>query len=322
MHVFSISLLAVTIRPARGASAANTVSRATCGQVSQGTPAGSCTLTANYSSEESEHMTMRSDIFDLTPRWASVTAKYDRKAQTYFVDHAAVLFTETSFLGEYQRLRHHISPGDLSFDDMQDYILGGGHDCEESIVEGARSFLNRSNAFENDHIRRKLDGELAKKPNASSAAIIYYHLSFHERYSHSHTLVVFNQDPQEFDPNRPLSPLFAVWSGKRDHAIMNAITFGVPRTEKAPRIPLSAEGLNLVRSTFRHISLSKRERFNTSFPGMMVDIGKELLKDANVRVKAEQDGWNIGIDENDVDNVQMAFAEVLTIAVATNWNEE
>ncbi|KAF4673677.1 hypothetical protein FOL46_006658 [Perkinsus olseni] len=55
---------------------------------------------------------------------------------------------------------------------------------------------------------------------------------------------------------------------------------------------------------------------------MMVDVGKELLKDANVRVKAEQDGWNIEIDENDVDNVQMALAEVLTIAVATNWNEE
>ncbi|KAF4734374.1 hypothetical protein FOZ62_030827, partial [Perkinsus olseni] len=107
--------------------------------------------------------------------------------------------------------------------------------------------------------------------------------------------------------NRPLSPLFAVWSGKRDHALMNAITFGVPGTERAPKIPLSAEGLNLVRCTFRHISLKTRE---------------ELLKDANVRVKAEQDGWNIGIDENDVENVQMAFAEVLTIAVATNWNEE
>ncbi|KAF4733764.1 hypothetical protein FOZ63_033527 [Perkinsus olseni] len=54
---------------------------------------------------------------------------------------------------------------------------------------------------------------------------------------------------------------------------------------------------------------------------MVIDVGKELLKDANVRVKAERNGWQIVIDKNNTENLQVAFAGVLITAVAANWNE-
>ncbi|KAF4758951.1 hypothetical protein FOZ63_027794, partial [Perkinsus olseni] len=255
-------------------------------------------------------------------RWASVTAKYVPKLKTYFVEHASYQFTGRSLNGEYQRLMHHISPGDLSFDDMQVYTLGSDQDCVKSIVERARSILEQVEVYKDGSIRRGLGIEFAKNPNYLSPFIINRHLSYHERYGQGHVKIIPNQDPREFNPYIFVSPLFLVWSEKRDQALMHAITFGVPRAEKVPKIPLSTEGLNLVRYTLRNITLSKREMFDTSHVTMMIDVGKELLKDANVRVKAEQDGWNIEIDENDAENVQMAFAEVLTIAVATNWNEE
>ncbi|KAF4758726.1 hypothetical protein FOZ63_027421, partial [Perkinsus olseni] len=165
----------------------------------------------------------------------------------------------------------------------QGYLLGSEANCQASIVEGAKNMLRQGKVHELYDVERKLDKKFDENPEATSPLIIYHHMLYYETIEKSHTEVVYNQDVLAPNWELPISMFSAIWSSTYNHAVMQTMIFTVPVSMKAP---------------------------------------EELLSDATIRAKAEQDDWDILVDEDDTDEIQTAFAETLIIAVASEWNEE
>ncbi|KAF4658133.1 hypothetical protein FOZ61_005829 [Perkinsus olseni] len=204
----------------------------------------------------------------------------------------------------------------------QGYLLGSEANCQASIVEGAKNMLRQGKVHEIYDDERKLDKKFDENPEATSPLIIYHHMLYYETIEKSHTEVVYNQDVLAPNWELPISMFSAIWSSTYNHAVMQTMIFTVPVSMKAPEIPLSTAGLNLVRSALQTATYSKEGMFNKYWDVIVLEVVRELLSDATIRAKAEQDDWDILVDEDDTDNIQMAFAETLILAVASEWNEE
>ncbi|KAF4678972.1 hypothetical protein FOZ62_026221, partial [Perkinsus olseni] len=161
-----------------------------------------------------------------------------------------------------------------------------------------------------------------ENPEATSPLIIYHHMLYYETIEKSHVEVVYNQDVLAPNWELPTSMYSAIWSSTYNHAVMQTMIFSVPVSMKAPEIPLSTAGLNRVRSVLQTATYSKEWMFNEYWDVIALEVVGELLSDATIRAKAEQNDWDILVDEDDTDNIQMAFAETLILAVASEWNEE
>ncbi|KAF4655958.1 hypothetical protein FOZ61_007264 [Perkinsus olseni] len=252
--------------------------------------------------------------------WASVTGKYNEEFGYYFVDHTSLRLTEKTMpdQGERKTMRHHFSP----FHNMEQYIQQNVHECEESMIEISRLMLAQNNTRE---VLRsaypKLVAEFSKNPRAISPLIIARHARTHWAKGETSAM---RADCNQADPNsaQSLSMLVMIWSEEHNHALVNVLLLADPRPRQHLEIPLSQQGVDLVRSAWREVSYSQAERFNTSFAAMTIDVANELLKNNSVKAMAEQDDWTIAIDENDREDVQASFAEILITAVLCGWNDE
>ncbi|KAF4693315.1 hypothetical protein FOZ60_011295 [Perkinsus olseni] len=255
--------------------------------------------------------------------WASVTGKYDEEFGYYFVDHASVRLTEKTMPDQKVRktMQHYFSP----FHNMEQYTQKKVYGCEESMIEIARRMLAQNNTRKVlGSAYSKLVDEFSKNPRAISPLIISWHAWRHWTSSETYAMqAVCNQEAAAAPSNaHPLSMLVMIWSETHNHAFMNLLLLTDPRPSEHVEMPLSQQGLDLVRSTWRKVSHSQAERFNTSFAAMAIDVAKELLKNSSVKAMAEQHDWTIAMDDRDDEGVQVSFAEMLITAVLTGWNEE
>ncbi|KAF4743722.1 hypothetical protein FOZ63_026240 [Perkinsus olseni] len=245
---------------------------------------------------------------------ATVAAKYDPETKNYFVDYASLRLTAECDSGTCQVVRHFIRPGELEYESEEGFILGNSGGCKNSIMEGAKRLLERYPP----EARQKVQADLEEKPEVLSPLVIAHYaeerVAKEEGASDSQLQRVC---PAE-DEGRLNAGSSVVWSKQHHQAFLNGISFMDTQSSTPAKIALSPEGLDLVRSAWRKKSYGRHRKFAQDDEGMVMDVGKELLTNAKVRMEASQKDWDL-VDE---DTQEPFSPEALIIAAAAGWSEE
>ncbi|KAF4686730.1 hypothetical protein FOZ63_027369 [Perkinsus olseni] len=115
----------------------------------------------------------------------------------------------------------------------------------------------------------------------------------------------------------PVSLITVLWNAEHDFAFVSLITFIDPKGKPSIRIPLSSEGLDVVRTAWKDVSHGRGKDFGQKFISILVDVGEKLLENPGIKTNAES--W--GLMQEDEPR-KSAFTVTLIVAVATNWNED
>ncbi|KAF4750814.1 hypothetical protein FOZ63_008952 [Perkinsus olseni] len=330
MRVYSVNIaLAVTLQQATGA---NPSKKARLSPTSDVVRQKSCTLTTDDFQEEQELMTMYYPRQNASywPHWASVSAKYDEESDSYFVDHVSVEAT-LILLPQFYLSRgifHFLSPGELPFENAANYTLGSDSDCEESIINGAKHMLFKlvqnplSGPQDCVACYQRLSTKMTRSPRTLSPLIIFHYIWKHSKKNSRTPAELSVRDyPNLWNEEILRVQLGMTWSRVRNHAFLSNVIVSYS-SKRSCRLLLSEEGMSLLRSAWRKVSLSSLERMQKNASAMMVDVARELLNNHDVRGRAGVPGWNLIADEYDSVNVTVPFAEMLISAVALGWDQE
>ncbi|KAF4658644.1 hypothetical protein FOZ61_005483 [Perkinsus olseni] len=246
---------------------------------------------------------------------ATVAATYDPKTRHYFVDYASIELMETSEGATEPVVRHYLSPGETDGAGMGEYALGSSRRCEESIIKGAKNLLKDGGL---SGFYRKLQKYFEDNSKRFSPLIIarYLEEAMEQVPNEEECQTAFNGNIVK---EHPVSIATVLWSHRLDYAYMNSMMFVGTKSMKPFGLTPSPSGLALVRAAWKKMSLGNYERFSQSFNEILLDVAKELLRHASVRSMANRKDWNLEIKRG---ADAMFFAEMLIVAVATDWDKK
>ncbi|KAF4656655.1 hypothetical protein FOZ61_006757 [Perkinsus olseni] len=238
---------------------------------------------------------------ECSPDWASVAAKYDEETKQYFLDYVSIELT----------------PGELQYEAVEHYVMGDSGSCDESISTGAERFLEEG--FLRNKFRTDMDANFNNNRSTYSPLVIARTVqdlsTFEMMFAPYQAQAVDNGNTQTGE--HPISLLTVLWNSGHDFAFVSMITFVDPKSKANVRIPLSSEGLEIVRTAWKDVSHGRGKDFEQKFISMLIDVGKKLLE--NPGIKANAESWGL-MQEREPGKA--AFTVTLIVAVATNWNED
>ncbi|KAF4691249.1 hypothetical protein FOZ60_015927 [Perkinsus olseni] len=277
-----------------------------------------------------------------TPHGASVGAIYDQESNSYFVDYTSIELTAKNEGSTQQRVHHFISPGEPGFENMQNFTLGDSRDCRDSIVEGARRVLKEGRAP--NGITSKLAKEFTKNSKSLSPLIIsrFIEESIMPEPTDDESEPTDDEDEPTDDEDeladdedrkwhiadngniytevQPVSMFSVFWSDELNYAYMNSVIFVDSEAKKPFQLPLSPQGLDLVRSAFKKVTYGKREMFQKKFEETVLEVSKELMENPDAKRMAGDKDWD-AVMKKAAEGGEL-FTETLVLAVATGWNKK
>ncbi|KAF4751850.1 hypothetical protein FOZ63_017425, partial [Perkinsus olseni] len=183
-------------------------------------------------------------------------------------------------------------PGELQYEVVEHYVMGDSGGCDESFFAWAERFLEIG--FPRNKFRNDMNADFNNNRTTYSPLIIA---------STVQDLSTFGMlfAPQGYGPRavdngniqtgeHPVSLITVLWNAEHDFAFVSLITFIDPKGKASIRIPLSSEGLDVVRTAWKDVSHGRGKDFGQKFISMLVDVGKKLLENPGVKTHAESWG--------------------------------